>query len=141
MAFKAGTVSFFNLANAAASLTNLSPYIDKTTVPNTTQMLDVSVFGTAAKGFIPGLTNGDVVALSGPYDSVVALHIGSLIAAQNAGTASHAFQWGPGGSVAGQAKVTGTVLVASYTLDSAVGARVNYSANLQITGAVTNASW
>jgi len=126
------------LDSAAGSLTNLSPYIDDTTVPQTTQMLDVSTFGTGAKAFIPGLTNGDTISLKGPYDVAIHSHLGSLQAAQAAGTASHSFLWGPGGSVSAQAKVSGETLLASYELKSGVGGRVEWSATLQITGAITN---
>lgn len=141
MAFKAGTVSWFALDTAAGSLTNLQPYIDNTAVPQTTEMLDVSAFGTGAKAFIPGLTNGDTITISGPYDVAVHTHLTALKAAQEAGTASHSFMWGPGGSVASQAKINGECLVASYEVSSGVGGRVEWSASLQVTGAVTNGTF
>ena len=141
MAFKAGTVSYFSLDTAGGAGTNLSPYIDTLSVPQTTEMLDVSVFGTAAKGFIPGLTNGDVITLSGPLDVAMHSHLVALKAAQEAGTASHSFVWGPGGSVASQAKISGECLLAAYEPSSGVAGRVEFSASLQITGAVTNGTW
>lgn len=141
MAFKAGTASKLYLDSAAGSLVDLSPYIDDTTVPQTTEMLDVSAFGTGAKAFIPGLTNGDTIAIKGPYDVAIHSHLVALKAAQEAGTASHTFLWGPGGSIAAQARVTGESLLASYELSSGVGGRVEWSASLQITGAVTNGTF
>lgn len=141
MAFKAGTVSWFGLDNAAGSVTNLQPYIDDLKLPQTTQQLEVSTFGTAAKAFVPGLTNGDTISISGPYDVTVHSHLTGLKAAQEAGTASHSFLWGPGGSVSAQAKVLGECLLASYELSSGVGGRVEYSASLQVTGAVTNGTF
>lgn len=137
----AGTVAFFMLDNAAGILTNLQPYLDDTSVPNDTAMLDVSAFGTSAKAFVVGQTGGGQIQVKGPYNSALHLHIGSLIAAQGAGTASHSYLWGPGGSVSGQAKVSGECLVAGYTPSASVGGRVEWTATLQQTGAITSASF
>ncbi len=71
MAFRAGTVSKFYLNNIAASPVDLSPYIDNVDYPQTVEMIDVSVFGTAAKAFLNGLTDGDTISFSGPYDATV----------------------------------------------------------------------
>jgi hypothetical protein len=141
MAFKAGTTSKVYLGNAAASLQDLSPYSDNFSWPQSTDTLDVSTFGTAAKAMIPGLTDGDTISMSGPYDVVIHTHLTALKAAQSAGSAAAAIIWGPGGSVASQARVAGSVWVASYQLSSGVGGRVEYSASLQVTGAVSNGTF
>ena len=138
MAFKPGTVSYFNLDNASGTPTNLSPYIDDVSYPQTVQMLDVSTFGTGAKAMIPGLTDGDTIAVKGPYDATVWTHLTNVKAAQIGGTASFTFLWGPGGSVSGQAKATGECLLAGVTVSAGIGGRVEWSAQLQVTGAVTN---
>lgn len=141
MAFKPGYLGHFSLDNAAGSLTNLSSYIDNVSLPQTVDQLETSVFGTAAKQYIAGMSDGDTISVSGPYDVTLHTHITALKAAQAAGTASHSFQWGPGGSVASQAKVTGECLVAQYNLTSGVGGRAEYSLSLQVTGAVTNGTF
>lgn len=141
MAFKAGTASAFYFCNAAAAVQNLSPYIDSFTLPQSVAQLDVSAFGTSSKAFIPGLMDGDTISVSGPYDVAVHTHLTALKAAQNAGSAAAGYFWGPGGSVASQARVGGSVFVASYQLSSSVGGRVEYSASLQITGATANATF
>lgn len=141
MAFKPGHLSWFALDTAAGSLTSIQPYIDNTTVPQTVDMVDVSVMGTVAKAFVNGLSDGDTITVSGPYDVAIHTHLTGLKAAQAAGTASHSFMWGPGGSVAAQAKVNGECLLASYELSSGVGGRVEWSASLQVTGAVTNGTF
>lgn len=141
MAFKPGYLGFFMLDSAAGSLTNLSSYTDDVGVPQSRAMLEVSVMGTAAKAFIAGLAGGDQVSIKGPYDVALHSHLGSLLAAQDAGTASHSFIWGPGGSVASQAKISGECLVASYAPTGSVGGRAEWTASLQITGAITNAVW
>lgn len=141
MAFKPGKNAWFALDNAAGSIVNLQPYIDDVKVPQTVQMLEVSAMGTTAKGFLNGLSDGDTITVSGPYDVTLHTHMSNLKAAQAAGTASHSFQWGPGGSVASEAKVTGEVLLASYETSAGVGGRSGWSCSLQVTGAVTNTTW
>ena len=132
MAFRAGTTTAFYLANVANALQNLSPYADNLSLPNPVEQLEVSAFGTAAKSFIPGLVDGGQVGMSGPYDVVVHTQ---LSAARSAGSLL-GFIFGPGGSVASQARFAGSVYVADYTVSTTVGGRVEYSASLQVTGAV-----
>ncbi len=141
MAFKAGTASAWFLCNAAAAVQNLSPYTDNLSVPQTVQQLEVSAFGTAAKAFITGLTDGDTITASGPYDVTIHTQITALKAAQAAGSAAAGFFWGPGGSVAAQARVGGSGFVASYQLTSTTGGRVEYTYSLQVSGAVTNGTF
>jgi hypothetical protein len=141
VAFKAGTTSAFYLTNAAAAVQNLSPYIDNVSVPPTVETIDVSTFGTAAKAFINGLTDGDTVTFSGPYDVAVHTHLTGLKAAQSAGSALAGYIWGPGGSVASQARSAGSAWVTQYNVSSGVGGRVEYTASLQISGAVSNGTF
>ena len=138
---RAGTVTFLAIDNAAGTPTNIQPYCDNISIPNTAQMLETSAMGTQPKAFIGGLTNGDQISVSGPYAVAIWAHFGSLIAAQNAGTASHSFLYGPGGSVSGEGKQTGEFLVAGFNPSSTVGGRVEWSATLQVTGAVTTSTW
>lgn len=141
MAFKPGYIASLFLDNAAGTLTNLSPYIDSTDFPQNVDTVEVSAFGTQAKAYIGGLSDGDTVSFSGPYDVTLHTHITAVKAAQAAGTASFSYQWGPGGSVSGQAKVTGECLLAGYSLSSGVGGRAEYTCSLQVTGAVTNGTF
>lgn len=141
MAFKAGKDTWVALDNVAASLTNLTPYADNFDWPQSVETLDVSAFGTASKAFIPGLTDGDEVAVSGPYDVTMYTHLTALKAAQAAGSSTATLTIGPGGSVASQAKISAECWVKSVGLKSGVGGRVEYAASLQVTGAVTNTTW
>lgn len=137
MAFRAGTTSAFYLGNTAGALQNLSGYSDNLSFPQTVTMLDVSTFGTQAKSLIPGLTDGDVFTMSGPYDAVVVGQLGSL---KTAGSLAP-FLYGPGGSVASQFRQAGSCYVAGITLNTTVAGRVEYSASLQTTGAVANGTF
>lgn len=141
MAFKAGTTSAFYLSNVAGALQNLSSYSDNISFPQSTEMIDVSAFGTNSKAFIPGLSDGDTITMSGPYDVTIHTHLTALRAGQVAGSAAAAYIYGPGGSVASQARTAGSLFVQSYNTTTSVSGRVEYTASLQITGAVVNGTF
>ena len=90
--------------------------------------------GTNAKVFIPGQSGGDTISMAGPYD--VTIHT-QLTALQSAGSLA-GFLFGPGGSVASQARSAGSAYVTQYNVSTTAAGRVEYSATLMITGAVTN---
>lgn len=138
MAFRPGHRSFFALDTAAGSLTNVSGYIDTVDAPQSVEMLEVSVLGTTSKAFIPGLTDGDTISISGPYDAAIHTQLTALKAAQAAGSSTATFLYGPGGSVASQASISAECYIASYAPPTSVGGRAEWSASLQVTGAVTN---
>ena len=137
MAFKAGTTTAFYLANTSNALQNLSGYSDNLSFPQSVQTLETSVFGTAAKTFITGLTDGDTISVSGPYDVTMYSHLTGL---KTAGSLA-GFIYGPGGSVASQARMAGSVYVSQVSVTSQVGGRVEYAASLQVTGAVSNSTF
>ena len=132
MAFRAGTTTAVYLGNAAGALQNVSSYADNFSWPQSVASLEVSAFGTAAKAFIPGLTDGDTISISGPLDATLHTQLTGLKAA---GSVTPII-YGPGGSVASQARVAGSVFVTGISYSTAVGGRVEFSASLQVTGAV-----
>jgi hypothetical protein len=141
MAFKAGYSAALYLDNAAGALQNIQGYIDNISMDQPQDTQDVSVFGTIAKTFVIGLSDGGKLTISGPHDPTLATHCFGLKAAQQAGTASHSFIYGPGGSIASQTRIAGECLYENYAPSSAVGGRIEYTASFQVTGAVTNGTF
>lgn len=141
MSFKPGTVSFLKLDGANGAGTNISSYADDFGWPQPVEMLDVSVFGTGSKAFIGGLTDGAQVTVKGPLDSALAVQLQNMKGTQTAGGSTYTLLWGPLGSVSGNPSVSAETLVASIEYSSGVAGRVEYSAVLQVTGAVTNGSF
>ena len=141
MAFKPGHGAYIGLDNAAGSVQNVSTYGDNFSFPQTIAMLDVTTFGSAVQRFIPGLAGGDAVSVSGPLDVTLHSQIAGMLSAQAAGTAGFSILYGPGGSVSGQVKQTAEVLVSNYTTSTGVSGRAEFSATLQVDGAVTNTTW
>ena len=141
MAFKPGYLGYFSLDSAAGTEVDLSGYLDNVGVPQNVDTLETSVFGDTSKQYIAGQTDGDSISLSGPYDITLHTHMTGIKAAQSAGTASFSYTWGPGGSVASQAKTTGEAIFTGYELSSGVGGRAEWSGSIQVTGAVANGTW
>jgi hypothetical protein len=131
MAFRAGTTSALYITTAGGSLSNVSPWADSASTDLSANQLDVSAFGTQAQAFINGQTTGNI-SLGGPLDAP--MH--TILAGLYASGSSSPFIYGPGGSVATQARFAGTFNVASYNVSSSASGRVEYSATLQITGAL-----
>lgn len=140
MAFQPGYKAYLAFDNAAGTPVNLSPYIDDTSMQVSTEMLDVSTIGTSTKNMLPGLIGGDTVPLSGPYDVTVHTHLANAKGTTDAGTAL-TVQYGPGGSVAGQAKFSAEAYISNYTVSSSVGGRAEWSATLQVTGVTSLGTW
>jgi len=141
MAFQPGYKSYILLDGANGVGTNVSPYGDDFSFPISVEMLDTTTFGSAVKRFIPGLTGGDSVSLSGPLDTALYTQVTGMLAAQAAGTAGFTLVFGALGSVASAPKQTVEVLVASFEISTGVAGRGEFSASLQVDGAVTNATW
>jgi hypothetical protein len=131
MAFRAGTTAKLYLTTAAGVVTDVSGFADSTGVDMSANQLDVSVFGTQAQAFLNGQTTGQV-SLGGPLDAT--LH--TLVAGLYSAGSTASFIYGPGGSVASQARLAGSLNVASYGVSVSASGRVEYTASLQITGAI-----
>ena len=131
MAFRAGTTSALYISTAAGSVSNVSPWADSASADLSANQLDVSAFGTQAQAFLNGQTNGNI-SIGGPLDAAMHTIVSGLWASGS--TAS--FIYGPGGSVASQARLAGSLNVSGYGISTSASGRVEYTANLQITGAI-----
>lgn len=134
MAFRAGTTTKMYMGTAA--LTDMSSYMDNTQLSQDSAMLDITAFGTADTSYIPGL-NSASFSVSGPSDSTAI----TLLRGARAAGSLIGFVYGPAGSVAGQVRSAGSLFVANITDNTTVAGRVEYSATLQVSGAVANGTF
>ncbi len=141
MAFKAAKDAWIMMDGVNGAGTNVSGYADNFMFPQPVDTIEVSVFGTAAKQFVAGLTDGGQISASGPADTAFAQILSGVKAAQAAGSSTSTVVYAPFGSVSGQFKVSAEVWVSQFQLSTGVGGRVEYTSSLQVTGAVTNATW
>jgi predicted secreted protein len=134
--FRHGKSTVFKVDNAAGSLTDISNTLTDVSFPQTVETAETTSFGSSAKTYIVGLSDS-TLSVSGNFDATVDAHLAGILG--QAATVS--FEYGPEGSTSTQVKYTGEAILTSYEKSGAVGDVVTYSAELQITGAVTRGTY
>ena len=132
MAFVHGSDSVFKLDNAGGSLTDISTYVNNVDFPETADVAETSTLGASNKTYIVGLKDA-TISLGGLFDATVDAILGAVVGQ----SATLSFEYSPEGTGSGKVKYTGECFLTSYTLSSPVGDVVGFSADLQVSGAVT----
>ncbi len=125
----------FALDDTGGTSRNLSDTLNSVDFPESTETADTTAFGSSSRSFIVGLESA-TISLSGLWDATVDGYM-------KGGTepASRSFVYGPAGSTGGNVKYTGEAIMTNYSVSSPVGDVVTYSADLQVTGAVTRTTY
>lgn len=132
MAFVHGKDSVFKIDNAAGSLTNISTYVKDCSLAQSVDVPETSTFGDNAKTFITGLSSA-TFSINGLFDPTV----NTVLAGITGSSTTKSFEYGPAGSTAGLPKYTGEAILTSYGVSGDVSDAVQFTAEFQITGAVT----
>jgi len=130
--FRHGKASVFKVDNNAGSLTDISTVLTDVSFPQSVETAETTAFGSSAKSYIVGLTDG-TISISGNFDKTVDIHLAAIVGK----TDSVSFEYGPEGSTATYAKYTGECFLTSYEKSGGVGDVVKFSAEFQVTGAIT----
>ena len=125
----------FALDDTSGSSRNISDTLNSVDFPEVTETADTTAFGSSSRSFIVGLESA-TISISVLWDATVDGYI-------KGGTepASRSFIYGPAGSTGGNVKYTGEAILTNYSISSPVGDVVTYSADLQVTGAVTRGTY
>jgi hypothetical protein len=134
--FRHGKSTVFKVDNAAGTLTDISNTLTDVGFPQTVDTAETSTFGSSAKSYVVGLTDSSL-SISGNFDATVDAHLAAVLGQ----AASLSFEYGPEGSTAGFVKYTGEALMTSYEKSGAIGDVVSYSAEFQVTGAITRGTY
>jgi len=134
--FRHGKATVFKLDNSSASLTDISNTLTDVSFPAKIDTAEVTAFGASAKSYIVGLTDG-TISISGTFDATVDALFAGVVGYATALN----WNYGPEGSTVGFVKYTGLGYVTSYQKSGSVGDVVKYSAEIQITGAVTRTTF
>lgn len=132
MAFTHGKDSVFKLDNASGSLTDISSYVNSVDFPETADVAETTVLGDDNKTYIVGLKDA-TLSLAGLWDSTIDGILGAVIGQ----AATLSFEYSPEGTASGKVKYTGECILTSYAQSSPVGDVVGYSADFQVSAAVT----
>ena len=132
MAFVHGKDSVFKLDNSGGSLTDISAYVNSVDMPQTVDVAETTVLGKDNKTYIVGLKDA-TISLAGLWDSTADAIFGAVLGQ----SATLSFEYSPEGTTSGNVKYTGEAILTSYSKNSPVGDVVTYSADLQVSDAVT----
>lgn len=132
MAFTHGKDSVFKLDNSGGSLTDISTYVNNVDFPETADVSETTTLGADNKTYIAGLKDA-TISLSGLWDSTADAIFGAVVGQ----SATLSFEYSPEGTTGGNIKYTGEAILTSYAISSPVGDAVGYSADLQVSGAIT----
>ena len=134
--FRHGKSTVFKVDNNAGSLTDISNTLTDVSFPQSVDTAETSAFGSSAKSYIVGLTDS-TLSISGNFDATVDAHLAAIVGKAD----SVSFEYGPEGSTATYVKYTGEALLTSYEKSGAIGDVVTYSAEFQVTGAITRGTY
>jgi hypothetical protein len=134
--FTHGKATVFKVDNSGGSLTTISDVLTDVSFPQTIETAETTSFGSNAKTYIVGLSDA-TISISGNFDTTVDAHLSAVLGQ----AATLSFEYGPEGSTAADAKYTGECLMTSYEKSGAVGDVVTFSAEFQVTGAVTRGAY
>jgi predicted secreted protein len=132
MAFTHGKDSVFKLDNSGGSLTDISTYVNNVDFPETADVSETTTLGADNKTYIAGLKDA-TISLSGLWDSTADAIFGAVVGQ----SATLSFEYSPEGTTGGNVKYEGEAILTSYAISSPVGDAVGYSADLQVSGAIT----
>ena len=134
--FKHGKNTVFKLDNALGSLTDVSNVLNSVSFPRETEILETTSFGSSYRTYVVGFQNA-TISIEGSYDATVDAHLAGVLGQD----ATLSFEYGPEGATAGNTKYTGEAYLTSYETSGGVGDIVSFSAELQVSGAVTRAAY
>ena len=138
MAKGAGRASNFQVKDSGDVLRDLSDHIQNVDFPRETAALEVTGLGDTDRKYIVGLKGG-TISVSGNWDAAannVDVTLSGILGEQD-----QDFQYGPEGTATGKVKYTGACVETRYTVGSPVDGVVSFSADFQITGAVTRGTF
>ena len=134
--FRHGKSTVFKVDNNAGTLTDISNTLTDVSFPQSVDTAETSAFGASAKSYVVGLTDA-TLSVSGNFDATVDAHLAAIVGRAD----SVSFEYGPEGSTATFVKYTGEALLTSYEKSGAIGDVVTYSAEFQVTGAITRGAY
>ena len=132
MAFVHGKSSVFKLDNASGSLTDISAFVNNVDFPETADVAETTTLGASNKTYISGLKDA-TISLSGVWDATADAIFGAVVGQ----AATLSYEYSPQGTTGGNVKYTGECILTNYAISSPVGDVVAFSADLQVSGAVT----
>ncbi len=136
MAFGHGSKAVFKLDNSGGTLTDISAYVTSVGFSPKADTVEVSTLGDTAKDYIAGLKDA-TISIEGPFDPTVDAILNAALGA----SATKSFEYGPQGSTTGNVKYTGEAICTGYEISTGMDGAGTFSAELQVSGAITRGTY
>jgi len=134
--FRHGKSAVFKIDDSGGTLRDISNTLNSVSFPREAEVLETTSFGSSDRSYVVGFKN-QTIGIEGSFDATVDGYLAGILGQE----ASVSFEYGPEGSTATYTKYTGEALLTSYESSAGVGDIVSYSAEFQITGAVTRGAY
>jgi hypothetical protein len=134
--FRHGKAAVFKIDDSGGTLRNISDTLNSVSFPREAEVLETTSFGSSDRTYVVGFKN-QTISIEGSFDATVDGYLAGVLGAE----ASLSFEYGPEGSTSTYTKYTGECFLTSYETAAGVGDIVTYSAEFQITGAVTRGAY
>lgn len=134
--FRHGKNSVFKIDDVGGTLRTISDTLNSVSFPREAETLETTSFGSSSRSYVVGFQNA-TISIEGSYDATVDGYLAGVVGAE----ASLSFEYGPEGSTAGYTKFTGECFLTSYEVSGGVGDIVAYTAEFQVTGAITRGTY
>lgn len=134
--FRHGKAAVFKIDDSGGTLRDISNTLNSVSFPREAEVLETTSFGSSDRSYVVGFKN-QTISIEGSFDATVDGYLAGGLGA----TDSLSFEYGPEGSTATYTKYTGECFLTSYETSAGVGDIVSYSAEFQITGAVTRGAY
>jgi predicted secreted protein len=135
MAFNHGSKASLQI-NDGSSLRDLSSILTSVTFPQTLDTAEVSALGNTSKAYIVGLRDS-TLSIEGIYDPTADGYLNTIAGLSTA----TAFEYFPNGTPVGSTKpkFSGNCILTSYEVGTPVDGAATFTAEFQVSGAVTRA--
>lgn len=140
MPFVHGKGAAFKLDNAAGTLQVLTSFLDNITTDFSVDMAETTTMGAEAKTYISGQSD-NTFSISGKFDGTAATGPHVILTGLIGLETTSSFEIGPQGTTAATQKLLGECFLTAYHVGMPVGDVVDFSADFQVTGAVTVGVW
>lgn len=140
MPFSHGKSLAFKIDNSGGTLVVLTTFIDSVEFNSSVETADTTTAGAEARTYVSGQSDA-TLSISGKYDRTATTGPHAVLSGLRGLETTSTFEYGPDGSTATYVKISGECFLTSYVVSSPIGDVVNFSADFQVTGAVTEGVW
>ena len=139
-----GRNTSFKLDKLDNTLTDISTKLNNLDFPREAELLETTTFQASDKTYIVSFKDNKI-SLQGRWDATIDAHLADILGVgEPTGQTENEgfdFEYGPEGTAAGKTKYTGKAYVTKFQQSGAVNAVSSFTAELQITGAVTRGTF